>query len=194
MPIIQSIIGSSYPFTPAAPTPITIPGAEGGVSSSSTGLFRRVYSGYFNDDVTWFNTATQISSGTDTTVNLSAFSSVYSVQWTGYFVVPTTGAYVFQTNSDDASYVWFGNNAKSGYTTSNSIVNNGGAHGLSPAFSAPILMSAGDYYPIRIQYGDGGGNDGFNISYDVNVTGYNYISSSDILYNDSTTSTNEGFN
>lgn len=188
MAIIQSVIGSSYRFTP---NPITIAGAEAGVTNIQPGLLRQVYTGYFNDDVTWFNTASLVGSDQDTNLTLNAFSSVYSVQWTGYFLVPTTGAYVFQTNSDDASYVWFGNDAKTGYTTSNSIVNNGGAHGMSPAISAPVLMTAGDYYPIRIQYGDGGGNDGFNISYSIDNAGYNYVAGADIWINGSTS---EGFN
>ena len=188
MAISQSLFASSYLFTPIS---ITISGAEAGVSNIQPGLLRQVYTGYFNDDVTWFNTASLVGSGQDTDLTLSAFSSVYSVQWTGYFLVQTTGAYVFQTNSDDASYVWFGNDAKTGYTTSNSIVNNGGPHGMSPAISAPILMTAGDYYPIRIQYGDGGGNDGFNISYSIDNAGYNYVAGVDIWINGSTS---EGFN
>ena len=188
MAISQSLFASSYPFEPVA---ITITGAEGSVSNIQPGLLRRAYDGYFSDAVDWFDTATITSSTQDTSLALSGFSSMYSVQWTGYFLVPTTGTYTFQTNSDDASYVWFGNNAKSGYTTTNSIVNNGGAHGLQPAFSAPIIMTAGDYYPVRIQYGDGGGNDGFNISYDVDNAGYNPVAGYDVWINGSTT---EGFN
>jgi hypothetical protein len=191
MAIIQSIIGSSYQFATSGSNPITIPGAEASISNIQPGLLRKVYTGYFSDAVDWFDTATMTSITQDTFVNLNGFASVYSVQWTGYFLVPTTGTYTFQTNSDDASYVWLGNNAKTGYTTSNAVVNNGGAHGMSPASSSQIIMNAGDYYPIRIQYGDGGGNDGFNISYDINGAGFNYIAGQDVWISGSTV---EGFN
>ena len=51
--------------------------------------------------------------------SLASFDN-YSIQWTGYFVPPTTGIYKFRTTSDDASYVWMGAEALSGFNTNNS--------------------------------------------------------------------------
>ena len=64
------------------------------------------------------------------------------------------------TISDDASYVWVGDVAKSGYTTGNALVNNGGLHG-SVTQTGTISLTAGVYYPIRIQYGNNTGPGSF---------------------------------
>jgi phosphosulfolactate phosphohydrolase-like enzyme len=73
--------------------------------------------------------------------------------------------------------VWVGANAISGFTTANATVNNGGAHGPIEA-SGSIALTAGVYYPIRIQFGEAGGGDvmTFNFSTSTitkttNVTG-----------------------
>ena len=53
----------------------------------------------------------------------------YSVEWTGVFYAPVSGTYTFYLASDDSSYLWLGDNALSGYTISNCLVNsayNGG--------------------------------------------------------------------
>lgn len=60
--------------------------------------------------------------------------------------------------------MWIGANAISGFTTGNSLVNNGGLHG-AVEISASIALSAGVYYPIRIQFGERGGGDFCTFSY-----------------------------
>jgi hypothetical protein len=83
--------------------------------------------------------------------------------WVGYFKAPYTGTYYWRIGSDDASYLWIGNNAKSGqYTTSNAFVNNGGLHGMQYSDgTANISMTAGVYYPIRAVFGERDGGDDF---------------------------------
>jgi hypothetical protein len=71
----------------------------------------------------------------------------------GYFLPPTTGTYQFFTKSDDASYLWVGDTALSGYTINNAVVNNGGLHTLRER-SGTINLTAGIYYPIRVIYGN----------------------------------------
>ena len=71
----------------------------------------------------------------------------------GYFLPKNTGSYTFFLNSDDASYLWIGNNALQGYTKENALVQNGGIHGALEV-SASISLTAGVYYPIRIIYGN----------------------------------------
>ena len=61
-------------------------------------------------------------------------------------------------SSDDASYMWIGSNARSGFTTGNATINNGGLHGVVE-MSESIALSAGVYYPIRVQFGERGGGD-----------------------------------
>ena len=85
-----------------------------------------------------------------------AISPVYSdTTWLidGYFLPKNTGNYTFFLSSDDASYLWIGDNALEGYTKANALVNNGGIHGFKEV-SGTIALTAGVYYPIRIIYGN----------------------------------------
>lgn len=122
-------------------------------SKYENGLFTRGYSGYFNDVPTWFATATQTTQAIATSLEVPAYPTTTSLQALGYFVPRTTETYTFYTTSDDASWLWIGNNAITGFTTSNAVVSNGGLHG-GVEQSGSIALTAGVYYPIRIQYGN----------------------------------------
>jgi GLEYA domain len=100
-------------------------------------------------------------------VNLFANDGATNFSWefVGLFRVPYNGIYTFYTTSDDGSYVWFGDSAKSGYTTANAIVNNGGSHGANTVYSSPMTLTEGSVYPIRIQYSQGSGGDTFTFGY-----------------------------
>jgi hypothetical protein len=146
----------------------------------SAGLYRTTYSDYFADSVSFFATATATATLVQTTVieepNTDDGSN-FSMQWLGYFRPTTTETYTLFLNSDDASYLWIGSNALSGFTTANATINNGGAHGPVEV-SGTAALTAGVYYPIRIQYGEQGGGDvlTFNhstatITKTTNVTG-----------------------
>jgi hypothetical protein len=131
------------------------------------GLYRTTYSGYYNDDVTFFNTASVTSQG----VQLSPIQDPstddgdhFSRQWLGYFKPPTTETYTFYLTSDDASHMWIGDNALSGYTTNNATVNNGGLHGFIEK-SGSISLTANIYYPIRIMFGENTGADQMDFNY-----------------------------
>ena len=122
----------------------------------AAGLYRRTYTGYHNDDPSWFASATQTAAVADSTLAVAATPETTSLQWLGYFVPATTETYTFYTSSDDGSYLWIGANAVSGFTTGNALVNNGGSHGVETA-SGSIALTAGVRYAIRIQTGNGGG-------------------------------------
>jgi hypothetical protein len=150
------------------------------------GLFKTTYAGYFADVPSFFATATPTTYGTNpaTSVQTTAISeaasndgSNFSCEWLGYFLPSTTETYTFFTSSDDASYVWIGSNAVSGFTTANATVNNGGAHGVQER-SGTASLTAGVYYSIRIQFGEQGGGDVLTFNYSTptipkttNVTG-----------------------
>jgi hypothetical protein len=152
----------------------------------SAGLFKTTYAGYFADNVSFFATATPGTYGSNpsTSVQTTAISeaatddgSNFSIQWLGYFKPTTTETYTFFTNSDDASYMWIGANALSGFTTANATVNNGGLHGNVEA-SGTASLTAGVFYPVRMQMGEAGGGDIFGFNYSTptitkttNVTG-----------------------
>jgi len=154
--------------------------------SYTAGVFKTTYSGYFNDNVSFFATATPASVGgnpatsvqtTEITEPPTSDGENFSCQWLGYFKPTTTETYTFFTSSDDASYVWVGSNSISGFTTTNSTVNNGGLHGTQER-SGTIALTAGTYYPLRVQFGELSGGDVMTFSYSTptitkttNVTG-----------------------
>jgi len=158
------------------------------------GLYKTTYSGYFADNVSFFATATPATVGGNpaTSVQTTSISEPsqndgenFSCQWLGYFKPTTSETYTFFTSSDDASYVWVGSNAQTGFTTGNSTVNNGGLHGTLEKFGS-IALTAGTYYPIRIQFGELSGGDVMTFNYSTptitkttNVTGL-------VFYNTST--------
>jgi hypothetical protein len=156
------------------------------VLTYTAGLYKTTYSGYFNDNVSFFATATPASVGGNPATSVQTTSIFepaqndgenFSCQWLGYFKPTTSETYTFFTSSDDASYVWVGSNAQTGFTTGNSTVNNGGLHGTLEKFGS-IALTAGTYYPIRIQFGELSGGDVMTFSYSTptitkttNVTG-----------------------
>lgn len=159
----------------------------------TAGLYKTTYSGYFNDVVSFFSTATPQSFGANPATSVQTTSifepgtddgTNFSCQWLGYFKPTTTETYTFYTSSDDASYMWIGVNAQTGFTTANATVNNGGAHGNTEKFGT-IALTAGVYYPIRIQFGEIGGGDVLTFNYSTptitkttNVTGLVFYNSS----------------
>jgi hypothetical protein len=189
MAIIQSIIGSSYQFS--SPTS-TLNGGEAGVANAQPGFIKRLYSGYyFSDNANQLDTTSPTSISVDTNPIIFNVGTNYSVQWTGYFYANLAGNYTFKTTSDDASWVWMGNAAISGFDSSNAIINNGGLHGNNDAYSATYTLSGATYYPIRIMFGQADGGDVFNMSVDYNGYGYGYIGGSQLW---SCSTTPYGFN
>jgi len=109
----------------------------------------------------------------------------FSIIWIGLlFTQSYSGTWNFKLTSDDGSYMWIGSTATSGYTAANSLINDGGGHGMS-AVSANITLSAYTYYPVRIMFGEGGG--GYDCQFrftppglaeTANGTGYFYTQNS----------------
>jgi hypothetical protein len=193
--LVQTISGISQASASAASTWLSSNNYwTNWVQPYSAGLYKTTYTGYYNDVPSFFATATPATFGTNpaTSVQTTAITEsnsndgeYFSCQWIGYFKPTTTETYTFYTNSDDASHAWIGATAISGFTTANAIVNNGGAHG-PVEFSGSIALTAGVYYPIRIQFGEAGGGDVLTFNYSTptitkttNVTGL-------VFYNNTT--------
>ena len=70
----------------------------------------------------------------------------YGLRFTGYFIAPVDGTYIFATNSDDASRVTLGDNI---------VVKNDDLHPVSWAYGA-IELTKG-YHPLTVLYGQGPG-------------------------------------
>jgi len=80
----------------------------------------------------------------------------------GYFKPTVNGVYKFRLYSDDASYLWFGNDALDGNrTTTNAVVSLPGIHG--PYHTDPpgtFTMVANSYYPLTVEFGNGPDGEG----------------------------------
>jgi hypothetical protein len=164
-----------------------IPGSISGVIYAN-GLYRRTYSGYFNDNVNYFDGASPTAAAVDTSpLSPGTPPSNTSYQWLGYWRATSdtifSGNTYFQLTSDDASYMWIGNTAITGYTTGNALINNGGTH-PSTTITGIIAMTAGVYYPIRIQYGENTGVTAFSLTvYTISLGTYTTTMTSNIFYN-----------
>ena len=156
-------------------------------SGDTAGLYRTTYTGYFADDPAFFATATVSSAA----VNLSPIGDgdpgfePFSVQLLGYFKPTTTETHTFFLTSDDASFMWLGATAVTGFTTANAFINNGGVHG-SEEVSASIALTAGVYYPIRIQMGDQSGGDVLELNYSTPTIVKTTTVTGKIFYNSAT--------
>ena len=148
----------------------------------AAGLYGRTYTGYFNDDPSWFATATQTAAVADSTLAIAATPETTSIQWLGYFVPATTETYTFYISSDDASYLWIGANAVSGFTTGNALIDNGGLHG-SVEVSGTIALTAGLRYAIRIQTGNNGGPGTHSTSFSTPTIAQTSTFTNRIFYN-----------
>lgn len=149
----------------------------------ANGLYYRRYSGYFADNVNWFATATQTAEGVNTSpITDEPTGELFSIQWLGWFLATTTETYTFFTTSDDASYLWIGTAALSGFTTANATVNNGGLHGAQERSGTAALIS-GTYYPIRIQFGENTGGDLMEVRISTATIAKTTDLSANIFYN-----------
>ncbi len=143
------------------------------------GLTGIKYEGYYNDDLTFFDTATiQADSRFDnakfTAINTTTpgqnFDETYSVRFYGYFTASETGTHTFYTSSDDASMLWIGTSGETvsaleaRRSTSNEIVDNSGLHGTLER-SGTISLTKDSVYPILIYFGENGGGDNITVSF-----------------------------
>jgi hypothetical protein len=70
----------------------------------------------------------------------------FSVRWTGDVLAPVTGDFRFVTMSDDGVRLWINNQL---------VIDNWGNHPLTTNTSAPIPLTSGVRYPVRLEFWDG---------------------------------------
>ena len=144
---------------------LTLPnGAVINETASSPGLLKKKYSGTFVLDPTWFVTnagnliETTTINGTIQSTDLEVFNA-FSFEFTGYFVPPTSANYTFKAHADETFIFWIGDKALSDYTYANKDMY-GDYNGTSPeqqTQSFTIALTAGQFYPIRIQWANSAG-------------------------------------
>ena len=128
---------------------------------TQTGIRKVTYTGYHNDNVAFTDTATATASTTANNFVIASIAENTTVLYTGYLLATYTGTWTFTITSDDASYLWIGNTAVTGYTTSNELA---GASWAGPG-TGTISLTAGEYYPVRLLYGNGPSGGNLNLTY-----------------------------
>jgi hypothetical protein len=94
--------------------------------------------------------------------NNENFGVVETYMWSGYFVPDVAGDWQFKITSDDASYMWFGNEAIQNWMDDKSSARIAVPAGAPTQKSVTIKVKKDDVYPIRILYGNSGGPGTFN--------------------------------
>ena len=139
-------------------------------SNDANGLYGRRYDGNMGTNVNFFGTASfQGTQQAFTTINFNndlpggGGNDVnnFSFEWKGYFKPDVAGTWNFRLDTDDSGYLWIGTASNSyvawgGFTNSNGIINNGSGADTSGSI---VIPTGGLYYPVRLQFGEGGGAD-----------------------------------
>ncbi|WP_167856545.1 PA14 domain-containing protein [Hymenobacter metallicola] len=154
--------------------------------SATRGLYAEYFKGYFNDNFSYFNTTpsltrsianvnytnrngwgditTAINSGT------AADPDNYSSRMRGYITITTGGTYTFSLYSDDAAWLWVGNNARdASLQASKAVVDARGAHSAA-TYTGTVTLAPGTY-PVQLLYGEAGGDNVLTFSYSGPDTG-----------------------
>ena len=153
---------------------LTINGFKQGNSSNiKEGLLYKVVNGYMNDDPNFFvknqaSTTGIVSDLTNITTSTGGYlnnkSTKVSVEWVGYFKPNITGKWLFSLRTDNCSFMWLGDSAKSNYSVNNTFINNKGLHApVEKTASMSLIKDV--YYPIRIQFGQNMGGTRFTLTF-----------------------------
>jgi hypothetical protein len=172
-PPVYPVPGSNYTTVFGTSAPLIVNPVSGYYEASSVGdnpqvgLWRRAYQGLAVStgalDPNFPASYTLSESLLDPYVGFGSQAdgaTNYSMEWIGYFKPAVTGNFVFSANIDDYMYMWIGQNAVSGFTTTypNYVLeNSSGSNGLA--------MIAGLYYPVRIRYTEIGGANACDIRF-----------------------------
>ena len=131
--------------------------------TSTVGLTRLKYAGYADLDSQWFAGKTPVEAtvlaagviqGVDSFTSPGS-TTPFSFLYTGYFLAPTTATYTFTIFADEKAYIWLGNYATAGYTDVNANAYSDYFTSHTGTFS--IALTAGQFYPIRLQWSNLGG-------------------------------------
>jgi large repetitive protein len=135
-------------------------------TAALSGLRYKYYQGDWNV-LPDFNTLTPLATGVSTNVTISPRlqNDYFGFLWEGYIIIPATGSYTFETNSDDGSKLYIGNYSH----TATALVNNDGLHG-GQYRSGTITLTAG-VHPIAITFFEKTGGESMNIYWRSSAAG-----------------------
>lgn len=152
----------SYVAIPAGPTPTLGAGlyectaiTKPPVSSCSTNLTAGITGKYFNN---MSASGTVVATRLDGPINFDWGTGVpgpagvngdnFSVSWDGYIRVSQSGIYRFQTNSDDGVRLTVNGDL---------LIDQWNDHSVTTHTSVTVNLSAGNSYPIKMEYYENGG-------------------------------------
>lgn len=81
----------------------------------------------------------------------------FAAEYVGTFTAPSTGNYVFRTNTDDGIRVWVNTSGALVFNDGNRVINNWTDHGPTVDDSGNVSMTAGQTFSVRIRYYERGG-------------------------------------
>jgi len=172
-------------------TPAALNGNIATVPNSAVGLWRRKYKGNYMDspgtapaswNMNFFNTATYVHAIVDPYVSWgfqldTDAQRYFSMEFKGYFQVPTTQTYNIYPQVDDDCTVWVGTNAlDANFTANNSLLyaSNQNMPGSGAHNANGLILTAGQWYPIRIWMTEFNGATKFQLFFQgANGTNYN---------------------
>ncbi len=98
----------------------------------------------------------------------------FSVRWQGFVTAPVTGNYTFRTRSDDGVRL---------YVDGNLVINNWTDHSATNDDSAAIALTAGQRYPVIMEFYENGGDAVAQLSWSGPSTGgFQFIPQSALSY------------
>ena len=123
------------------------------------GLYSYTFDGYFNDNPSYGDGVRPFMRGTTEDqfprfLN-SGIAENTTLVMNGYFIPDNTGEWKFRIESDDASFMWLGNEAITRYrnSTQSAVIRNGGVHAPKTVeYSVNLIKDK--IYPIRFMYGN----------------------------------------
>jgi hypothetical protein len=146
---------------------------DGEAIAVSPGIWRTNYQNYYFESAAFFDSAALKTGGSayngpTSDISIPDLPEYTSIMLIGYMKVTYTGTYTFYLDCDDGAYMWFGDNAitnwRSGATLINYDINNGGEHGQQEV-AGTVVLTAGNYIPIRVAFGNNGGPGILIVSY-----------------------------
>ena len=187
----------TYASAAAQGTPYDPGGVTNTVLNSSSGLWRRHFTGNWNSgsaigNLTFFNTNEPIGALSDRYVSFGdrdlQDQDNYAFEWLGYIQAPSTNTFNFAVTADDYVKMWIGTTAIEGYNNGNSIftgVSNSDAYN-----SNSVNLTAGKWYPVRIWFQENEGAERMQLFFGVAGATLVSMSQCTLAYNSST----HGFN
>ena len=147
---------------------------NGEVIEVSPGIWRTNYQNYYFESGTFFDTAALKTGGAayngpTSDISIPDLPEYTSIMLKGYMKVTYTGTYTFYVNCDDGAYMWFGDNAIDNWKNPSGVlinynINNGGEHGIQEV-AGTVNLTAGNYIPLRVAFGNNGGPGVLIVSY-----------------------------